>query len=219
MGMLLNRVCQSFLLVPLTVVAILVGDARESTASTITFEGHGNDSALVQLQEGFTFTFLALGWGIYLDSFTPAFTQNGTTRLVASGDFDGLGSGPSANVRIQRTDASLFSLNAFDAATMFDGFTGRINVTGIFGGGGGVAASFNLNDTFSTILLPSTFVGLSSVIVTDAFIAPYNFSPGSFALDNIVYNESFAAVPEPASLLLLGTGLAGTLARRYRRKP
>jgi hypothetical protein len=160
-----------------------------------------------------TFTFNADGWGIFTDGFVGGlapWTQNGTTRLVASGDF----LGATAFVDIARTDAALFNLNGFDAATMFPRHTGRIEVIGTYGGGGSVSTFFDLTDGFAAFALPGTFTNLSSVRVRDTFSGIYGVDPGSFSLDNIEYDA--AAVPEPATLLLFGTGLV--VAARLRRR-
>jgi hypothetical protein len=180
-------------------------------AVVITFEGHGDDGAAVQIQEGFVFTFTAAGWGIFTDGFVGGgapYTHDGTTRLMASGD-----RGPTARVDFARTDAALFSLDGFDAATMFPGFRGRIEVTGDYGAGGSVSAFFDLSDSFTGFVLPATFAGLSTVHVIDTFSAAFRGDPGSFALDNIVYDQ----VPEPATLALLSLALAGVGFSRRRK--
>ncbi len=196
----------------LVALTVLLTTAPVS-AAVITFEGHGDDDAAMQVWDGFTFTFNADGWGIFTDGFVGGlspWTQNGTTRLVASGDF----AGSTAYVDIARTDATWFNLNGFDAATMFPGYKGRIEVIGTYGVGGSVSTFFDLTDGFSAFALPGTFVNLSSVRVQDTFAGVYGDNPGSFSLDNIDYDA--VAVPGPATLLIFGMGLA--VVGRFRRR-
>ncbi|MFO0843547.1 MAG: PEP-CTERM sorting domain-containing protein [Gemmataceae bacterium] len=198
------------------VLTLLLGAVGQAQAGVITFEGHPNDGSLVQFQDGFTFSFNASGWGIFADSFVGGgapYTHNGTTRLVASGDR----SNSKAFVDISATDGSLFTFNGFDAATMFPGFTGGIDVIGQVSGGGTVMASFSLTDQFATFVLPSTFINLTSVRVIDQFSGAFRQEPG-FSLDNLVVNESVTAVPEPTSLALLGLGALGTVGYGWRRR-
>ena len=199
-----------------TAAVVLILGRAEAGAAVITFEGHGNDGAVVEFQDGFTFSFNAAGWGIFEDSFVGGgapYTHNGTTRLMASGDR----SGSTAFVDIFRTDLADFSIAGFDAATMFPGYTGRIEAIRSVGGIPSGSVFFDLSDTFATFALPGSFSGISGIRVRDTFSVAFRGGPGSFALDNL--KIGVAAVPEPATLTLMGIGLLGMgMARRRRRR-
>jgi hypothetical protein len=68
---------------------------------------------------------------------------------------------------------------------------------------------------------PNFLDGLPLALIADSrvgFAVSFNFQP---QIDNFVVSIPLAApaaVPEPTSLLLLGSGLAGAVARRYRRR-
>ena len=79
-------------------------------------------------------------------------------------------------------------------------------------------AFFDLTDAFSPFVLPGTFVNLDSVRVLDTFSAAFRGNPGSFSLDNLVVNVNETAVPEPATLVLLGSGIVAAGMRRRRRR-
>jgi len=66
---------------------------------------------------------------------------------------------------------------------------------------------------------PEGLFSYAGVPVSRALITLDNPSAGlRFALDNLTFDKSAAPVPESATLLLLGTGLAGVAGIRRRRQ-
>lgn len=199
-------------LVALIFSSLLAIASTTTAAATITFEGHPDDGASVQTQDGFTFTFNAAGWGIFTDGFVGGgapYTQNGTTRLVASGDRNGT----RASVTMTRTGGGTFSVQGFDAASMFPGLTDRMSILGNLSGGGTVSDLISVDDTFDSYALAG-FAGLDSIVFSDAL--PGNFREHGFSIDNIIVDG--ATVPEPGSLALFGFAVAGMAATRSRRR-
>lgn len=188
-----------------TAAAAVTGTA---SAAVIDFNGHPNDFDQVIVEAGYEFTFSAQGWGVIEDSFpfAPPFTQNGTTRLVASGGF-----GPAANVVFKPLDDSAFNLVGMDVAAAFAGTTNTIDVIGFLEGGGEVSTSFAVGDPFTNAVLPSSFENLDRVQVFSGTIGPFP-EPG-FALDNIEVNP----VPEPSALTVLLLGAGALLLRRKKK--
>lgn len=105
------------------------------------------------------------------------------------------------------------------------------NVTGIFGGAPGVAASIGFGSgLFAALNVNGTPLGFTQfagpALFSGTFQAPV-FAPGSYALTSIVSGSSTltiseagpAGVPEPATwaMMILGMGLSG-LALRARRR-
>ena len=63
------------------------------------------------------------------------------------------------------------------------------------------------------------FAGIQSTIPFDRVAVNFNsVAAPAFALDNIRFANTTTVIPEPATLLLLGTGLAGVAARVRKRK-
>ena len=119
--------------------------------------------------------------------------------------------GGTCNVVFKPLDDSPFSLQSFDSATFFPGTSGGCEVIGTYEAGGTVSASFNLGDTFAHYVLPAGFTGLDHVTVRNLISGGYRSDSG-VSLDNLEIN----AVPEPASMTILGLGVAALIRRRRR---
>lgn len=139
----------------------------------------------------------------------PACPDNGSTYILAHG----------AGIKLASSSGNAFSLTGFDGAEAHGQASGLwargIMVTGYLAGGGTVSQSFALDwlqdgpgagIDFQAFTL-SGFDNLSYVTFTN------NGGGSFFSLDNIKAND----VPEPASLALLGLGLAGLGAARRKR--
>lgn len=193
--------------------------SNPASAAVTTFEGAPNNGAPFQTYDGFTYQFLARGWGVFADSFafTPPMTRNGTTRLMFSG-LDQTELGSNGRVEISRTDGGLFSITGFDAASAFQGKAGSLTVTGVLGDLSTVSTSFDVDSTYDSYVLDTSFSGLRSITFAEATIA--EFLDYGIGLDNIAFDLA-TPVPEPATwvLLIAGFGLIGGAMRRGRLLP
>lgn len=191
------------------------GDPFDNCVGFCVYAGSAGNEGIFSTQ-GFTFTALPNmsgdgddGEGIVVDpSVVAALPDNGTDWMIAGGI-----------VQMTRTDNASFSLLKFDAANIdpSDDSVGQfIRVAADKSGGFFELLTFDLNTVagFNTFLLPATWTDLVRVRFSGRLVAN-DGSPRVTAVDNI--DVDVAAVPEPASFVLLGTGVLGLLAMRRRR--
>ena len=177
-------------------------------AQTITFDGYENDifgdeftgnGTSTGTHSGFTFT-SSVDHFHFIDCCSVV--SNGTSNLLM--DRDG-------TVTMTQTGGGLFDLLGL-LAYGYDQPATALTITGFFGAGGSITNTFaGLNASSFTSISLAGYNGLSSVVFDGVG------GGGQFGLENISVAPS-TTVPEPATMTLLGFGLAGVaFARRKRR--
>ena len=114
------------------------------------------------------------------------------------------------------------SFSGIDTSSMTVDWTGTLMLPADFAGGLATAPLlFNGTFYYSTIArpgLPPSPLQLFGTGTAALTFSPWTDYPGAFRLESVAYTfDTPAATPEPASLLLMGTGILGWAAARRRR--
>jgi len=211
-------------------LAVLVAGVSSANAAVIDFTGgtvffNGGGSAVTNNttnygnvasyeEDGFRVEFIFLGAPVPFASNIG--TYYGTQNDVIHGHWELGEYGNLTEIRISRIDNAAFDLNYFLLTSNTD--------TGGAPASGNERAFIKTSNNYSMMLPPENW-GFPAVAVNldSNFDSITSFSfyvengVDCFGMDEFYLNQEAPNVPEPATMLLVGTGIAGAFARRRRQ--